>query len=111
MQKISNLRIKKNDTVKVLAGRDRGKQGKVTQVFPKQRMVVVDGVNLRSKHLKGRRGNQAGSKIQYAAPLPSSKVMVICTGCGKATRVRMVLAADGRRVRTCHHCQQPIASS
>lgn len=102
------LRIKKNDTVKVLSGRDRGKQGKVTQVFPQQRMVVVEGINLRSKHLKTQRRGQSGSKIQYAAPILASKVMVVCPGCNRATRVRMTLAADGRRARTCHRCNQAL---
>lgn len=105
----ATLRIKKNDTVRVLSGRDRGKQGKVTQVFPREAMVVVEGVNLRSKHLKGRRGGQTGSKIQYAAPLSAAKVMVVCSGCGKGTRVRMTQAADGRRTRTCHRCGQVLS--
>lgn len=104
------LRIKKNDTVKVLSGRDRGKQGAVTQVFPRQRMVVVEGVNLRSKHLKGRKSQRQGSKIQYAAPLLVSKVAVVCPGCGKTTRVRVTQAADGRRLRTCHRCNQSFTS-
>lgn len=110
MQKLSNLRIKKNDLVKVLVGRDRGKQGTVTQVFPRQRMVVVEGVNLRSKHLKGRKSQQQGSKIQFAAPLLAAKVAPICPGCGKTTRVRMVVAADGRRLRTCHRCNQSFTN-
>lgn len=106
----SNLRIKKNDMVKVLTGRDRGKQGKVTQVFPKERMVVVEGINLRSKHLRARSGGQSGSKIQYAAPLATSKVMVVCTSCNKPTRLKMTITADGRKLRTCHRCNQPITA-
>ncbi len=110
MPAVAKLRIKKNDTVKVLSGRDRGKQGTVTQVFPRQRMVVVEGVNLRSKHLKGRQGGQQGSKIQYAAPLLAAKVALVCPGCGKATRVKMTKAADGRSLRTCHRCNQAFTN-
>ena len=103
-----NLKVKKNDTVVVITGRDKGKQGKVTQVFPQEGMVVAEGINLRVKHLKARSGSQAGSKVQYAAPLTAGKVMVICPQCGKPTRVRMIMAADGRKIRSCHRCQQPL---
>lgn len=103
------LRLKKNDTVRVLSGRDRGKQGKVTQVFPRQGMAVVEGVNVRSKHLKSQRGRQGGSKIQYAAPLAVAKLAVVCPQCGKLTRVRMTVTAEGKKMRTCHRCQQPLS--
>jgi len=106
-----NLKVKKNDTIVVLAGRDKGKQGKVTQVFPEEGMEVAEGINLRVKHLKARSGGQAGSKVQYAAPLGASKVMVICPQCGKPTRVRMTFAADGRKIRSCHRCQQPLSTT
>ncbi len=106
-----NLKVKKNDTVVVLSGRDRGKQGKVTQVFPRDAMVVAEGINLRVKHLKARAGGKAGSKVQYAAPLQTSKVMVVCPQCGKPTRVRMSRAADGRKLRLCHRCQQPLSNT
>ena len=97
------VKVKKNDTVKIIAGRDRGKQGKVTQVFPVEQMVVVEGINLRTKHLKAR-GGQSGSKIQFAAPLRVNKVMVICPQCNKATRVRLGADAQGKTVRLCRHC-------
>ncbi len=105
---MKTMKIKKNDTVRVLVGRDHGKQGKVTQVFPRQAMAVVEGLNLRTKHLKGRRGGQSGSKIQYAAPLATAKLMVVCPGCDKGTRIRVVTAADGKRTRTCHRCGQAL---
>jgi len=106
---LSKLRIKKNDTVRVMTGRDRGQQGKVTQVFPRERLVVVEGVNLRYKHLKGRRG-QAGSRVQYAAPLSANKLMVLCPQCSKITRLQITLAADGRKLRVCHRCKQPLTA-
>jgi large subunit ribosomal protein L24 len=106
-----NLKVKKNDTIVVISGRDKGKQGKVTQVFPQEGMVVAEGINLRVKHLKAKSGSQAGNKVQYAAPLLSSKVMVVCPQCSKPTRVKMVTAADGKLVRSCHRCKQPLASA
>lgn len=107
------LKIRKDDLVRVMTGRDRGKQGKVTQVFPRQRLVVVEGLNIRVKHLKqtkGRSRQSAGSRVQYAAPLLASKVMIVCPHCSRTTRPRMVEAADSRRLRTCHRCTQPLTA-
>ena len=104
------LKIRKDDLVRVISGRDRGKRGKVTQVFPRQRMVVVEGINIRVKHLKQTKGRsqRGGSRVQYAAPLLASKVMLVCPNCSKTSRPRIVVSAEGRRVRTCHRCAQPI---
>jgi large subunit ribosomal protein L24 len=102
------LKIKKNDTVRVISGRDKGKQGKVTQVFPTRGLLVVEGINLRTKHLRAQKGSKTGSKVQYAAPLTISKLAVICPQCGKTTRVRITQAPDGKKIRTCHHCTQPL---
>ncbi|MBI5733845.1 MAG: 50S ribosomal protein L24 [Candidatus Kerfeldbacteria bacterium] len=107
----TKLRIKKNDLVKVLTGRDRGKQGKVTQVFPKSGLVVVEGINLRFKHLRNTPGQgRAGSRVQYAAPLGASKLMVMCPSCGKTTRVQMIKSAEGKSLRSCHRCQQTLTT-
>lgn len=106
------LKIKKNDLVRVISGRDRAKQGKVTQVFPRQRLVVVEGINIRVKHLKQTKGRsqQVGSRVQYAAPLLASKVMLVCPNCGKTSRPKMIVSAEGKRIRTCHRCAQPITA-
>jgi large subunit ribosomal protein L24 len=101
-------KIKKNDTVVVLSGRDKGKQGKVTQLFPRQGLVVVEGVNLRIKHLRTRQRGRTGSRVQFAAPLPLAKVSLICPHCSKPTRVRVQVGAEGDRVRVCRRCAQSI---
>lgn len=101
-------KIKKNDTVVVLSGRDRGKQGKVTQVFPRQGLAVVEGVNIRFKHLKTRQRGRTGSRVQYAAPLPISKLSLICPHCGKRTRVKIQINADGHKLRICRRCSQSV---
>lgn len=101
-------KVKKNDTVVVLSGRDRGKQGKVTQLFPREDMVVVEGVNMRVKHLKTRQRERGGSRVQFAAPLPLSKVSVICPHCGKATRIKVQISAEGDRTRACQKCSQSL---
>ncbi|MFZ5391114.1 MAG: 50S ribosomal protein L24 [Patescibacteria group bacterium] len=107
---VTKLKIKKNDIVKVISGRDKGKQGKVTQVFPKEGLVVAEGLNLRFKHLKtSRQGNQ-GNKVQFAAPLKASKLMVVCPHCSKGARVVISTAADGKKVRLCHRCKQSLVT-
>ncbi|MBU1038792.1 50S ribosomal protein L24 [Patescibacteria group bacterium] len=104
------LKIKKNDIVKVLAGRDKGKQGKVTQVFPEESLVVVEGVNLRFKHLKASGKGQGGSKVQFAAPLKANKLMVVCPHCSKGTRITLSTTTDGKKVRLCHRCKQSLVT-
>lgn len=101
-------KIKKNDTVIVLSGRDRGKQGKVTQLFPRQSMVVVEGVNVRVKHLRTRERGRTGNRVQFAAPLPIAKVSVVCPHCGKPTRVKIQVGSEGERARICRRCSQSM---
>ncbi len=107
---VTKLKIKKNDNVKVIAGRDKGKQGKVTQVFPEEGLVVVEGVNLRHKHLKTNRQGSGGSKVQFAAPIKANKLMVVCPHCSKGTRVALATSSDGKKVRLCHRCKQSLVT-
>ncbi len=80
------MKIKTGDNVKILAGKDRGKEGKVLQVFPKHQRVVVEGVNLMTKHLK-KRGNHPGQKIQFSSPVHISNVKLISPKSGTSGRV------------------------
>lgn len=105
---VKTIKIKKNDTVKVISGRDKGKQGKVTQVFPDQGLVVVEGINLRTKHLKTRGQGRSGNKVQFAAPLLATKVMVLCPQCSRPTRIKHTMSADNKKVRVCHRCNQSL---
>ncbi len=102
-----SLKIKKGDTVEVISGRDRGKRGKVSQVFPRERMVVVEGVNIRFKHARARRQQELGQRIQFAAPLLASKVQLVCSHCDKCTRVAIDLTKT-EKVRMCKKCKQTI---
>ena len=101
-------KVKKNDTVVILSGRDKGKQGKVTQLFPREHLVVVEGLNLRVKHLRTKQRGRTGSRVQFAAPLPIAKVSLICPHCGKPTRVRVQVGPQGDRARVCRRCSQSI---
>ena len=95
-----SLRIKKGDNVLVIAGKDKGKTGTVLEVSPKTNKVVVDGVNVVSRHQKPRSQQDKGGIIKKNAAIDASNVMVICPSCGKATRIKAG-EANGKKVRVC----------
>lgn len=89
------MKIKTGDTVKILAGKDRGKSGKVLQVFPALQRVSVEGVNLATKHLRKQSATEKGQTIKFPAPLHISNVMVIDPKSGKPTRVGYTTVKKG----------------
>ena len=93
------MKIKKGDNVMVMAGKDRGKTGKVMQVFPVEDKVVVEGVNATFKHAKSRKQGEKGQKIEFHGPINASNVMLIDAKSGKPTRVGYKIMEDGRKVR------------
>ena len=97
------MNIKKNDTVVVLSGKDKGKKGKVMSVDPKANKAIVENVNVASKHQKPRREGEEGGIISKETPIYVSKVMVVCPKCGKPTRVAQKVDG-GKKVRVCKHC-------
>lgn len=99
--------LRTGDTVRVLAGVDRGKDGKVLQVLPGEGRAVVEGVQKRKKHLRSRRDRQKGEVIEYNAPVDLSNLQLLCPRCHKPTRVAKQLVGE-RRVRACKQCKQPI---
>ena len=99
-------RIKRNDTVKVISGKDAGKSGRVVRVYPKADRVMVEGVNLVTKHERvrtTRRGAQEGGIQHVEAPLHVSNVMPVCPKCDEPTRVGARMTENGK-VRFCKHC-------
>jgi len=103
--------IRRNDTVMVLSGKDRGKQGQVREILTKKDRVIVDGVNMMKKHQ--RPSQQAGmpvpgSVVTREAPLHVSNVMVVCKECGKAARTSRRIRQDGAKVRVCKRCGADI---
>lgn len=102
-----SMNVKKNDTVVVLSGKDKGKQGKVLSVDPKAGKVVVEKINMVSRHQKPRKQGEEGGIIQKEAPLYACKVMTICPKCNKATRVAHKVEG-GKKVRVCKHCGAEI---
>ena len=101
------MKIKTNDQVKILSGKDRGKTGKVIQVFTREQKVVVEGTNLIKKHLRARTQKDKGQVIELSAPMPVSKVALLCPKCQKATRVGYKVEGD-KKARVCRKCKQTI---
>lgn len=101
-------KVRKNDTVQVIAGRDKGKQGKVTRVLPMEDRVVVDGLNIRKRHARARRAGEQAGIVEFPAPLHISNVAVVCAKCGRPTRVGFRALSDGTKVRFCKRCDEVI---
>jgi large subunit ribosomal protein L24 len=104
-------RIKKGDTVEVIAGKDLGERGEVTTVLPKDNRVVVQGINVMKRHQKAKQaGNQQvpAQIVEFDAPLHLSNVMLVCPNCNKKTRVGFKVRDDGFKVRVCKKCGQDI---
>lgn len=97
------MSVKKGDTVVVLSGKDKGKQGKVLGTVPSEDKVVVEGVNMVTCHVKPRRQGETGGIVEREAALYASKVQVVCPKCKKGTRVAHKIE-DGRKSRVCKHC-------
>lgn len=101
-------KIKKNDTVLVISGRERGKRGKVGRVIPETNRAVVEGVNIVKRHSKPRGMGQPGGIIEKEAALHLSNMMLVCTKCDRAVRVGFTRLEDGAKVRICRKCGEVI---
>lgn len=101
------MKIKKGDLVKVMKGKDHGKQGKVTQILPADGLLVVEGLNRRVKHLKAQKEGQKGQRIEFDAPMKVCNVQVICPKCNKVTRVGFDTKTE-KKERLCRKCKQII---
>lgn len=101
------MKLHIGDNVLVLAGKYRNKTGKILRLSVKRNQVVVEKVNIRTRHIKKRAG-QAGQKIRYEAPFDASNALIVCPNCSKATRVRMLTLQDGKKQRVCKKCDQSL---
>jgi len=100
-------KIRREDTVLVIKGKERGKTGVVRQVIPRQRRVIITGVNIVKRHMRPR-ADRPGGIIEREAAIHVSNVMVICKSCSKTTRVGLRIREGGGKVRFCRHCDQPL---
>ena len=101
------MKIKKDDVVIVISGKDRGKKGKVLQVFSENNKVVIEGVNKLYKHLKQRKGKEKGERIEFNAPIACSNVMFFCSKCNKPVRVGIKIEGN-KKTRICKKCENVI---
>jgi len=102
------MKIRKNDTVQILAGKDRGKKGKVRFAYPKEEQLVVEGINFIKKHSRARGAVRQAGIIEREAPIHVSNVMLLCKRCNRPTRIGFHFLEDGRKVRICRSCHEVI---
>ena len=102
------MKIKKEDTVLVIVGKDKGKKGKVRQIMPDDGVLIIEGVNIIKRHMKPRGQARQAGIIEREAPVRVSNVMLICPKCSKPVRVRSRILEDGKHVRVCGKCDEVI---
>ncbi len=102
------IRLKTGDKVVVLSGKDKGKEGKMVAVSPKEGKLIVEGVNIVSKHVKPRRAGEEGGIVKTEGALYACKVQLVCPKCGKATRIAHKIAEDGKKKRSCKKCGEVL---
>jgi large subunit ribosomal protein L24 len=107
----AGIAIRKNDTVLVIAGREKGKRGKVLFVLPARERVIVEHVNMVKRHQRPTQKLRQGGIIEREAPLHVSNLMLICSKCDKPTRIGMQVLADDRRARVCRRCREIVDKS
>jgi len=103
-------KIKKNDNVMVVTGRDRGKTGKVMRVLPEAGRVVIERLNIVKRHSKPRGAQSPGGIVEKEAPIAISNVMIFCDRCNAPVRVGVKIAADGEKSRVCRRCGEVIGN-
>lgn len=101
------MKLKKGDNVLIISGKDKGKTGKITKAMPKELKILVEGANLKKKHVRPKKEGEKGQIIQLPAALYASNVKIICGKCGKATRVGYIIKEKVKN-RICKKCKQII---
>ncbi|MBU4204582.1 50S ribosomal protein L24 [Patescibacteria group bacterium] len=101
------MKIRKGDTILIISGKDRAKTGKVLNVFPKEETVLVEGINLKKKHLRPKKSGEKGQIVQVPAPVHASNVKLVCPKCSKAARVGYKTEKN-KKYRFCKKCSQEI---
>lgn len=101
-------KVRSNDTVEVMTGRDRGRRGEVRRVLPVAGRAIVTGVNMMKRHRRARTAQEASGIIEIEAPIHLSNVRVVCSSCDRAVRIGFRRLEDGRKVRYCKQCDETI---
>lgn len=101
------MKIKKGDNVLIISGKDKGRTAKILRALPKERSVLVEGINLKKKHVRPKKQGEKGQIIEKPSAIDVSNIKIICPKCGKATRVGYRVEKD-RKARICKKCGQEI---
>jgi large subunit ribosomal protein L24 len=102
------MKIRKNDTVLVIAGKDKGKKGKVRYAYPKEERVLIEGVNFIKRHSRAQGAARQAGIIEREAPIRVSSVMLLCSKCNHPARIGFRFLADGKKVRVCRSCGEVV---
>jgi large subunit ribosomal protein L24 len=102
------VQIRKNDDVMVIAGRERGKTGKVLRVLPERDAVIIERVNMVKRHTRPRGPQQPGGVVEKEAFIPASNIMIMCAKCNAPVRVGRKILADGEKIRICRRCGEGV---
>lgn len=102
------LGLKKNDTVLVIAGAEKGKKGRVLSIEPKKDRLLIESINMIKKHMKPNKQYQQGGIIDKEAPVHRSNVMLVCPKCDKPTRIGNSILEDGKKIRACKQCGEVV---
>jgi large subunit ribosomal protein L24 len=104
------MKIKSGDTVLIMSGKDKGKSGKVAEVFPKDKKIMVENLNLVKKHVKPKKSGEKGQIVEVSRPIDASNVKLICSQCKRPVRVgyKLVPGAQNNKVRICRKCRQEV---
>lgn len=105
---VNKFHVKKGDLVQVMAGKEKGKQGKVLQVFLAKNRLTVENLNIVKRHTRPSRQNQEGGIVEKEAALAASNVMIVCSSCNKPTRTGLRVLEDGTKVRSCKKCNENV---
>ena len=102
------MKIRAGDTVLVIAGKGKGKRGRVEKILPSRNRILVEGINIVIRHVRPRPEVRQAGRIQQESPIHESNLMLVCNKCSEPTRVRISYLDDGRKVRTCLQCRETI---
>ncbi len=105
---MEKIHVKTGDTVVILSGKDKGKQGKIMAVSPKEKKVIIEGLNIVSKHVKPKRAGELGGIVKAEGAMYASKVQIVCPKCNKGVRTGRKLLDDGTKERICKKCGETL---
>ena len=105
---VKKLHVKKDDMVMIIAGKEKGKSGKVLRTFPEKGRITVENLNVVKRHSRPGRGNKEGGIVEKEAALDASNVLLLCKACSKPTRTGMRILEDGTKTRFCKKCNEIV---